>query len=719
MAENCVRVPREEAEKMGWVARAGKRLREAKDKFLSTSSGNKLNSAQDARDLSHLMDYADLRHGIVNEADTIRTRLRSYREGDRVAGTKQANDFYAREAQDFVDNGGAIKRKPTSPEDAVALGQHYAEMNARRRFRDDAVKNGVIGKVKNNPNFKLIPGRGYQELKVRGNPGEQYGILPHLRGHHEDVFSALDRSQKPWGPIDFLRKGRAISTAALMWTPLFHTINIGSRWVVPLLWRWDMANIPGHFNILGKSRTRAAHDAAMRDLADPQRAKELGEEGLIKLGPHGWKESGVPQIRDLFYKLPGAEKVLGPFIRMVDKSMPTLINYMGHVAYHLARNDMMRKGVDPKMAGILAARKTSILMGTIAKDSMTRGWRNFADAALFSTRYTTTSLQLFSRALAKDEALRTRLKAKGFDPDAINRGLDLHRQEFQNLLVKDYISMLVFANAMNMMFTGLYGIPDKNGKKGSHPIWDNPGSNWYKNAVNVKFIIGVDPKTNKPIMGGNPFRSTRDIAELLTDWYAIASGADQGHTIAQSYLNKTNQFWQLFLDVGKGTDWAGKSLNMPTTPETVASWAGNVVDRTTPLTLKNMLVASVSRMESGDPAVWQDVVNSMDDQSVKELVKTGLIRAFGGQTSQGEAYGEPKQETYAAQERVMSWLATPEIRTALAKGDAKITQLALQHLARAGIVGINAQKKLEYAIKQGAGTTPTSKSVRVYDEENK
>lgn len=712
MAENCVRVPREEAEKMGWVARAGKRLREAKDKFLSTSSGNRLNTAQDARDLSPLMDYADRRHGIVNEADTIRTRLRSYREKDRVEGTKQANDFYAREAQDFVDNGGAIKRKPTSPEDAVTLGQHYAEMNARREFRDDAVKNGVIGKVKNNPNFKLIPGRGYQELKVRGNPGEQYGILPHLRGHHEDVFSALDRSQKPWGPLEMLRKSRAMSTAAIMWTPFFHTVNIGSRWVVPLIMRLD------NIHPKGIARTMRAIRDGIHDMSDPARAKELGEEGLIKLGPHGWQESGVPQIRSLLYKLPGAEKVLAPILSAVDKTMPATINFMGHVAYHLARNDMMRKGVDAKMAGILAARKTSTLMGTIAKDSMTRGWRNFADAALFSTRYTTTSLQLFSRALAKDEALRTRLKAKGFDPDAINRGLDLHRQEFQKLLVKDYLSMLAFANVMNYMFTGVYNVPDKNGKKGAHYVWDNPGSNWYKDMVNVKYVVGVDPKTNKPVMGGNPFRSTRDIAELLTDWYAIASGADQGHTIAQSYLNKTNQFWQLFLDVGKGTDWAGKSLNMPTTPETVASWAGNVVDRTTPLTLKNMLVASVSRLESGDPAVWQDVVNSMDDQSVKELVKTGLIRAFGGQTSAGEAYGEPKQETYAAQEKVMSWLATPEIRTALAKGDAKITQLALQHLARAGIVGINAQKKLEYAIKQGAGTTPTSKSVRVYQEEN-
>lgn len=712
MAENCVRVPREEAEKMGWVARAGKRLREAKDKFLSTSSGNKLNTAQDARDLSHLMDYVDRRHGIVNEADTLRTRLRSYREGDRVAGTKQANDFYARWAQDFVDNGGTIKRKPTSPEDAVALGQHYAEMNARRVFRDDAVKNGVIGKVKNNPNFKLIPGRGYQELKVRGNPGEQYGILPHLRGHHEDVFSALDRSQKPWGPLEVLRKSRAMSTAAIMWTPFFHTVNIGSRWVVPLIMRLD------NLHPKGIARTMGAIRSAIRDYGDPDVAKERGEEGMNLLGPHAWKESGVPQIRSLLYKLPGAEKVLAPILSAVDKTMPATINFMGHVAYHLARNDMMRKGVDAKMAGILAARKTSILMGTIAKDSMTRGWRNFADAALFSTRYTTTSLQLFSRALAKDEALRTRLKAKGFDPDAINRGLDLHRQEFQKLLVKDYLSMLAFANVMNYMFTGIYNVPDKDGKKGAHYVWDNPGSNWYKDAVNVKYVVGVDPKTNKPVMGGNPFRSTRDIAELLTDWYAIASGADQGHTIAQSYLNKTNQFWQLFLDVGKGTDWAGKSLNMPTTPETVASWAGNVVDRTTPLTLKNMLVASISRMESGDPAVWQDVVNSMDDQSVKELVKIGLIRAFGGQTSQGEAYGEPKQETYAAQERVMSWLATPEIRTALAKGDGKIRDLALKHLKDAGIVGINAEKKLQYAIKQGSGTQPTSKSVRIYDEEH-
>lgn len=714
MAENCVRVPREEAEKMGWVARAGKRLREAKDKFLSTTSANKLNTAQDARDLNPLMDYADRRHGIVNEADTIRTRLRSYREKDRVAGTKQANDFYAREAQDFVDNGGAIKRKPTSPEDAVALGQHYAEMNARRGFRDDAVKNGVIGKVKNNPNFKLIPGRGYQELKVRGNPGEQYGILPHLRGHHEDVFSALDRSQKPWGPLEAFRKSRAMSTAAIMWTPFFHTVNIGSRWVVPLIMRLD------NLHPKGIARTMRAIRDGIHDMNDPARAKELGEEGLIKLGPHGWQESGVPQIRNWLYKIPGLKNPVTVWaMDKLDKTMPTTINFMGHVAYHLARQDMVRKGVTPEMAGILAARKTSILMGTIAKDSMTRGWRNFADAALFSTRYTTTSLQLFSRALTKDEALRTRLKAKGFDPDKIDEGLRLHRQEFQKLLIKDYLSMLAFANILNYIFTSQNNIPDKNGKKGGHFVWDNPGSNWYKDAVNVKYVVGVDPKTNKPIMGGNPFRSTRDIAELLTDWYAIASGADQGHTIAQSYLNKTNQFWQLFLDVGKGTDWAGKSLNMPTTPETIASWAGNVVDRTTPLTLKNMLVASISRMESGDPAVWQDVVNSMDDQSVKELVKIGLIRAFGGQTSQGEAYGEPKQETYAAQERVMSWLATPEIRTALAKGDAKITQLALQHLARAGIVGINAQKKLEYAIKQGAGTTPTSKSVRVYDEENR
>lgn len=730
MAENCVRVPREEAEKMGWVARAGNKLRKAKDKLLSATSGNKLNTAQDATDLKDLYDYRDLLGAIDNKRGTLQRNLNGWFPKLAEKATQDIRKFYLSQRDLADENGLKTGRSPIGWTDELNMATHLAKQNARIAFRDSAIKNGVIGRTKNNPNFQEISKNNkYNELRVKGNKSEQYGVLPHLRKQHEDVFSALARDEQRArsnsslsaprkqgeSMMDYgLRKGwyalknsPAMSTAAIMWSPFFHMVNIGGRWIVPMVLR----------NPKSWARTGRYIKQAWQDMNDPERVEQLGKKGFTQLSPHAWQEHGAPQIRDLFYKIPGFQKTFGWLLNGIDKSMPGFINYAGHLYYHMALDDMLRKGTDPRAAEVLAAHRATTLMGTLPKTLLGKNYRQFADTFMFSTRYTTTSLQLFSRALAKDEHLRTKLTQMGIKPEAIEKALGVHRAEFQKLLVKDYVAMLTFANIINYVATSHYNMADKNGKKGGHFIWDNPGSNWYKDFVNVKATYGVDEKSGKPLMMGTPMRSTRDVAELLTGWYAIASGADTGESIFEPYMNKSNQFWQLFADAVKGTNWAGKTLNMPTTPETMASWAGDAAERLTPFEMRGALVTAITRMEGGDAPVWHDMVNAMSDADVKQLVTQGLVRTFGGQTSMGEKYGEPKAETYAAQEKVMSWLSTPEIRTALAKGDSRITQIALDHLRDAGIVGINAQKKLEYAIKQGAGTTPTSKSVRVYESE--
>lgn len=693
--EGCVRVPSRIAKLMGW---AGSKVDRAKAGIAEgTSALQRRVPRAYSEDLKPLYEHRDRLRGTENRSNAILGRLESIRAPKRSKAKAEASQFYKEAVAAAHEAGEDISRlKP--PENAYAA-VHEAERLRKRaselEFQRDALERGAIGPI-SNPNFKPAGAR-YRELS-RGKELSQYGIRPHLKDAHEQILSG--HQPLAWNRWQRLKNA---STSTLMWTPAFHTVTIGSRFIVPALERK---------NLVG---TASAMAEAVKDLADPKRAEELGQKGLIRLAPHGWEGSMTATERGLA-KSP-LKRFGSALVHSYNTAMSSSINFMLHTTYHIALQDYLKQGMPRAIAERAAAEKATTLAGTIHRDSMSPEWRAAADKYLFSTRYTTTTINMATRAVAKDQALRSRLEAAGFKPEAVEQALKQHRTAFQLLLAKDYISMIAVANALNYMFTGLNNMPDKNGKKGAHAIWDNPGSTWYTDMVNMKFVGGIDDKTGKPIMVGVPFRSLRDVLETVLDPIAVVTGADTSENLLQTEVNKTNQFMKVLAIAMTGRDWKGQTVVMPSGGETVANAAGAGLENLQPLPIRDLMVETATRINGGDPAykaVAKALYNTLSDADVKMIA----FHALGGQTSLGEKPGQPVKEAFNLKDRVENWLSSPSVKAALQKGDPKMQELARHYMQGAGMSGLDIESRLRYIAKGGApDAMPSSRVRRVAEQQ--
>jgi len=672
----------------GWLKNVGKKLAGAKTAVLSARDSFSKPMANPKR-VKPLYDYQNELHAIENQHNAVMGRLHSVRDKIVAIGKVDATKFYKSAFNDFKEAGGNIAkvRPPINMTDAVVKASQLKKAAAKIRFQREGIKSGLLGRA-TNPNYRQLK-TNYRELETR--PGEHLAVLPHHHGVAEQVFSA--HAEREYNRIMRLAlAGKNWSTAAIMYTPSFHIQNIGSRFL-PMLMR-SPARWGG---------TAQAFRAAMRDMEDPERIAELGRHGFIRLSPRGWNEkfSGGTQHWLMGKGIIG--RTAAHLVHGYGNALHQSINFMGHVTYHIALQDFLKDGHSLEVAEQLAGHKTSVMMGTIARDMMSKGWRQTADALLFSTRYSTTTLDMFGKAVVKDPAMRNRLSMMGIAPEKVEAALKSNRRDFQKVLAKDIAAMLAFSNAMNYMMTSYYNMPDKNGKKGGHFIWDNPGSTWYSDLVNVKYVTGVDKQTGRPDMAGTPFRSTRDILEDVMEIPAIITGEPTNQNNVA--INKTNQFWKIALDMATGRDWKGTTLDQPTAAETVASRMGDVIDNLSPISARQYMIDAVSRMEGGDPA-YKAVAKAWVDQFSDMDIHKMWLRALGTQLSLGEKPGQPVGEAGAAKEKFTSWAGQPGIQQAIRSGDPNMRSLFIKHALAAGLSGEDIKSRLQYIMRpKGQGVS--------------
>ena len=623
--------------------------------------------------LKPLQRYTEDQHGADAEAAKINSRLTSPFKSVVKQGEKDAEASWIRHTHAAVEAGLDPKyiedRLPKTPKEAAAQAYWYAKQSATRRFQKEGWDTGLLGPA-SSPNHTHIP---LQDL-MQGE-GRYLGVLKGLQSRVAQTLSAFER-QKPkdaMGKAGQMVKGvKHVAVALQMWTPAFHTMTILGRFLPTLL----------NARSIGRGLKSLAHPMdlpaetlrGIKDLekarTDPAEGERLARLGLIQLGPHGYEGTLATKLESALKSSGRTGAMARGAISGYKNAMQWGINNMGVIAFRIAKDDLMAKGVPEQAAEVAAAKRATIIIGTLPKDMMSRGWRNFADWALFSMRYTTSTWLTLARAMSKDRALEGQLKMMGFDPATVEKTVKLHQKAFQALLVKDLALFYGLSNVFNYVITGINNLPDKDGKKGAHFVWENPGATWYSSLANVKFVAGKDPATGQVQYAQIPIRGTRDLAMMMLQLPAWLTGADSFDAGAlQVYANKASPLVAVASMLYSGRDWRGKSLAMPTSAETTANQIGSMADLLQPLPVRDALVRGASYLSQGDYSdaairPWVDMLAEAKPGNLAD-------RAMGIQTSGADPVASAY---YRRQDAWRNWYSDPAIKADLKNGDPAITK---------------------------------------------
>ena len=631
-----------------------------------------------------LQRFVEDQHGLEMQTAKINARLQSPFKSVREQGERDAEAAWIQRSHEAVEAGANPERiqanLPVNPRQAAAQADALGKLAAKLRFQRDGYNSGLLGPGKSG-NHVILPFKHLEQ-----GAGHFLGVYKGLKDRVAQVLDAYEpkSSQDSMGKIGSLLKGVKHTAVGLkMWTPAFHDVTILGRFLPTLLnprsigrglkslaKPWALpAEISRGFQELQKVRT------------DPKEAERLGRMGLIQLGPHGYEGKLVTQMTNALKERGTTGQMAHAVLAGYKDSMAWAINNMGIVAYRIAKDDLLSKGIPEKAADVAAAKRATIIIGTLPEDMMNRGWRRFADWALFSKRYTTSTWLTLARAMSKDKALSAELRMMGLDPKVVEKTVTAHQRAFQALLLKDLALFYGLSNAVNYMVTGMYNMPDKDGKRGAHFVWENPGATWYSSLAKVRFVAGKDPATGQVQYAEMPFRGTRDLAMMLLQTPAWLTGADQFDPGAlQVYANKLSPLVAVASTLATGRDWRGKTLSMPTTGETTANEVGSIADIMQPLPVRDALVRGASLASEGQ--YGEAVIKPWMDMLAEAKPSEVASRAMGIQTSTADPVAA---QFYRRQEAWRNWMSTPGIRADLKAGDPAMTQAYFNAAQKAGI----------------------------------
>ena len=635
--------------------------------------------------LKPLQRYTEDQHGLEAEAAKINSRLKSPFESVKKQGQKDAEASWIRHTHEWVEQGGDPKyieeRLPESPEAAAKQAYHYAKQTAVKRFQKDGWEAGLLGPA-SSPNH--VP---MTLADLEQGAGRYLGVLKGMQSRVNQTLSAFEPKKAPadaMGRMGALAQGtKHLAVGLQMWTPMFHNMTILGRFLPTLLSARGIGR--GLKSLSSPSKLPAELLRGMKDLerarTDPAEGERLARMGLIQLGPHGYEGKLATQIESALKQGGKTGSLARGAIAGYKNAMQWGINNMGVIAYRIAKDDLMSKGIPEAAADVAAAKRATIIIGTLPKDMMNKGWRQLADKALFSMRYTTSTWLTLARAMSKDRALESELKMMGFKGEEVSKVLKEHQKAFQALLVKDLALFYGISNIINYVVTGMYNMPDKDGKKGGHFIWENPGSTWYTDLANVKFVAGKDPTTGQTQYAQLPIRGTRDLAMMVLQLPAWLTGADPFDAGAlQVYANKMSPLVAIAAELYTGRDWTGKTNAMPTSGETTAATVGSVLDLLQPLPTRDALIRGASYLSQGDysEAVIRPWVDMMAEAKPGKLA----ARALGVQTSTADPVAS---QYYRRQEAWRNWYSNAGVRADLKSGDPTITKAYFNAAQNAGV----------------------------------
>lgn len=643
-------------------------------------------------------DYVMDQHGLDGLFNAITSRVSSPFKAVREAGLKDVEAAWARFSNEVVQAGGSAekisKRIPNTPQEAVKQAMEYAREAAIRRFQNAGLQSGLLGPPRSG-NHTPLP---FDELKQsafttiggkRVAVDYQLGILKQMQGKATQKFSAFAPRE---APKDFMEKvGRGIQGAkhgivgAIQWTPFFHYDTILGKFLPmvlgpraigkTMLWTVKLPGRAAHTvsDIATKGPFQFSADmlAAMRRASlkrnDPAEMERMARLGYFKIGRGGYEAEMVDKLTAAMRPHNKFATLGRSILAGYKDAMSFGVNGMGAVIHELAVEEMLARGISKDAAERAAARRATQIIGTLPKDMMSRGWRRFADFALLSMRYTTSTIMNVSRAFTDDHELASELRSMGTSPKDVAAAVRANREAFGKQLANDIALYWGVSNAINYAVTGLYNLPDKDGKKGAHFLWENPGFDWYDAWVNIKFVSGVDSATGQVKYSQVPMRTVRDQARIVMDPIAYMTGAGGITNPFQVEAYKGSPLVAVASMMYTGKDWRGKNLNMPTSPETIASYTGSLGELMQPVPIRDALVEGATYLSGGayDKAVLKpigDMISQMDPSN--------FVQRFGGIPA-SESDPLVRQLRFK-QERFRNWLSMPNVQRLLKENDSTV-----------------------------------------------
>jgi hypothetical protein len=212
---------------------------------------------------------------------------------------------------------------------------------------------------------------------------------------------------------------------------------------------------------------------------------------------------------------------------------------------------------------VTAAQESNPIGGNLPREELNRALYRGLGSALFSRGLQVSTVRMLTRTVESNEIVRAMAKRNGFSDAEATKLVKNNSKFLMAGLALDYALMQVLANVVNYTASSLENSPDKEGKRGGHFAWQNPGATNHDILFpNRVFIYAKKDKDGQPtgeeVYMSNPIRTVRDIIE-----YAMIPFQIGGGTKPQVLYNKFSPLANLVKGRLSGEDWAGRPLTGP------------------------------------------------------------------------------------------------------------------------------------------------------------
>lgn len=543
---------------------------------------------------------------------------------------------------------------------------------AKMRFHTNAQEAGEIGPMRHKGPF-VAPEHPFSSLSL--HPGHLFGVHQSVKPFYDQVLNHYD------GKISKTQRVMRSIISTIMWNPLFHALNISGRF------------IPQMFSLKGMGKLKGQFQRAIADQQNPEQMSQLARDGFTPYYPHGFEPNDLADtwMKKLHARIKGPLPGLSEYLARWPKMLSTVVNTLGLTYRNMMYDRLISEGATHEEASLQSAHAGTDIAGTIGRDMFKEGVNKWGDFLLFSLRYTSTTFSLGMKAIRTDNVLRKKLEARGIDPGRLESILSRQKKSYQVALMKDYFSNFIFMNGMNYLLTKINNMEDKNGKKGGHFVWDNPGTTWRDTIMPQKINWKTENGNNLTI--STPFRTTRDLLEILN---LSTAPLDTGR-IAE---NKASPLLHMVLDTYRASKG---DFTMPEPGLTAANYGGRMLSDISPVNVQNLLVRSATAMygKSLQP-LFEGIYSSVQPSSLEQF---GLMLA-GMQTGKGpSAQGQADSyEAYKAKQAVAHFRSNPAIRELLQKRDPATINLFLQEAQKSGMSYKMANLVLRYIMNAPVST---------------
>lgn len=479
-------------------------------------------------------------------------------------------------------------------------------------------------------------------LRVQGTP---LSFKPSEAPLVRQYVQALTR---PEGGV--LSRFNDFARSSILLNPFFHPATVASRFVPQAA--AALAASPG--------KTWRAGMAALEDISNPAAMADAAQHGFQFFhlsAADAAKVSGGRSLREL-----AAARELGLTAKQVHahlKAMATnSVNFMGMMQYHMLRDKLIERGEKPEVASAIAGHYAKDIVGTIGRETIGHTTRVAGDVALFSLRYTLSTLRLFNKIFATDREMVSTLRRLGVQPKEAAAMLRKNKARYALALLKDYAAMQAFSQGVSMAFTG-------------KPTWEQPGADsadkWMPSRVPL--WMGDD---GKRVYINTPFRAVRDLYE----WGQAATMHNPSRVIG-SKLSPAAHMGMLIAD---GKDWRGKNLYIPNDRAgTAANYASAALNTMGPIgSLGDALAAGV--VGRSDSIFWnefgKDLQRLAKPEQVAAILTGQRVNYATEQAKEAKPYYDKREQLTLTADKLHWALQQPRDSAAYKDAVARIQSVA-------------------------------------------